>query len=384
MDRRAHFDLIAQRFGDLSVFERCPSFWLPKPAQGNVFIESLREAKVHNVGRTVAGREIVAIEYGEPEPIHAETDNLHSAIAAGVATPQPDPTAIFPAAFYGRTRRRRPVIAFQGAIHGGEHTGTVASLNLCQIIEKGTDLRGKPWARIQELARRSRILIIPWLNVDGVERWPFDNPETMTIEQSRAATNGIRADGSFHEYPAFKLMCPMPVESGGYLGSYFNDAGINLQYDFCAVERQPETAAWMRYYLKQRPDAVVVWHCNAGTLMGPPEYYLPPGHQHTLSRLAGAVHRRVAAAGFESRRLSWGDLPGMGKPFMEQTTAIYHTCGATPLMCELPMGGAGSGLTCDQLLDIGLLVIEETLEFAHDEGLRPYEFWSKVRRGLNS
>jgi len=77
--------------------------------------------------------------------------------------------------------------------------------------------------------------------------------------------------------------------------------------------------------------------------------------------------------------MSWAGLPGMGKPFIEQSTAIYHICGALPLMSELPLAHEGLDLSHDTLLDMGLTHIEEVLSFGHTEGFRPYEYWDKVK-----
>jgi hypothetical protein len=71
----------------------------------------------------------------------------------------------------------------------------------------------------------------------------------------------------------------------------------------------------------------------------------------------------------------------MGKPNMDQADAVYHACGALPLLCELPGSGAG-GFTADQMLDAGLMTIEEILRHAQCDGLRPYELWAKVRKQL--
>jgi len=202
------------------------------------------------------------------------------------------------------------------------------------------------------------------------------------MELSQACTQGITRDGEILRYPRSKTTQPIPPECMAFMGSYYNDHGVNLQYDFCAVERQPETAAWMRYYLQQRPDAAIIWHCNAGTMIGPQEEFLPVGYQHAVSRLAGAVRRRLQEEGCRTHRLSWADLPGMGKGCLNQVSATYHVCGALPVLCELPSGGEPNPLTCDELLDIGLLTIEEILHYAHTDGLRPYEFWEKVRRSL--
>ncbi|MHC4716092.1 MAG: M14 family zinc carboxypeptidase [Planctomycetota bacterium] len=372
---------IEERFGPLDRYRQCPDFWIPTPERAEALIDSLAQAAVRTIGRSAGGRDIVAIEYGPQEPTEATTDNLQSALSTSLVPP--DPTDIYPEAFYGRKRRGHPVVALQGAIHGSELTGTVASLNLCRVIETGRDLRGKAWPRLAELARQTRIVIIPWLNPDGTARWPLLNASEAPSELVQACTQGIAADGTPYTYPASKAIQPIPPAQTALMGAYYNDSGVNLQYDFCAVQRQPETTAWMAYYLRQRPDAVVVWHCNAGSLIGPPEAYLPVGHQHEINRIGAVVRRRLVGEGYPVGRLSWVDLPGMGKPAMNQVSAVYHVCGALPILCELPGGAEPNVLSCDQLLDIGLLTIEEILDHAHCDGLRPYEFWQKVKGRLS-
>lgn len=365
--------------GDLSPYQQAPAFWLATPARGLPFIRTLKEATVHSLGRSAGGRDILAIEYGQKEALDATTDNLQSAIAAKVVPP--DPTEIFPAPFYGATRREKPVVVLQGAIHGMEITGSVASLNLCRIIETGSDLRGRAWPDLQALARRVRLCIIPWLNMDGADRAPVCNCERLPGKIGEALSMGIRRNGTAFQYPAVKSLFPIPLVDSGFMGCYFNDAGFNLQYDFCRVTRQPETEAWMRYYLDERPDGVLIFHGNAGSLIGPPGHFLPVGHQLLETRVAGAVRARLQREGYGhpvAGRISWAHLPGMGKPYLDQSSAVYHASGATPVMCELPSGGEGYFCSCDDMLTIGLLVCEEVLRFAVYDGFRPYEFREKI------
>jgi len=371
---------IQAEFGDLSKYAKCPDFWVAKPDKAMPFIKTLKQAQVHTIGKSAGGRDIIAVEYGAKEPLDAATDNLCSVLASKIVPP--DPTDIFPPAFFGTKRRRKPVLALQGAIHGGELTGTVASLNLCQVIETGRDLRGKAWPRLQYLARDTRIVIIPWLNIDGAERWPIPNTSGAPARLCGLCTQGVAKDGTEYKYPAAKAFWPIPPETTAFMGSYYNDAGVNLQYDFCMPHRQPETIAWMEYYLSERPDGVVVWHCNAGSIMGPAEYFLPEGYKHEYDRLAGAVRQRLLREGYEVGRVSWAGLPGMGKPGLCQITAIYFNCGALPMLCELPTGYDLAPMSCEEMLDIGLITIEETLFYAHRDGLRPYELWDKVKKQL--
>lgn len=372
------FSPIIEQFGSLELYQSCPSYFTAKRETGMPAIDALTKAVKRQIGTSVAGVPIIALEYGEFEPLEGIcSDNLHSSLAAKIVPP--DPTDIYPASFYGSNRRRKPSLVIQGGIHGGELTGTVANINLCHVIETGKDLRGKAWPRLQELALATRLVIIPWLNPDSTDRWPLYTTEGAPRALLAACTYGVRKDGQVLSYPGFKKYGVIEPSEMAHMGSYFNDNGINLQYDLMGIDRQPETIAWMRYYLQERPDAALVWHCNDGSLMGPCEYYLPPGHQHTHSRLSGAVYARLLRDNLPVRRMSWAGLPGMGKPFIEQSTAIYHICGALPLMSELPLAHEGLDLSHDTLLDMGLTHIEEVLSFGHTEGFRPYEYWDKVK-----
>lgn len=369
---------LTRKFGSLEPWQHCPAFYTAKIETGMPAIDRLTKAKRVQIGQSVAGQPILALEYGEFEPLQdILSDNLHSSLASNIVPP--DPTDIYPPSFYGSNRRKKPSLILQGGIHGGELTGTVANINLCHVIETGADLRGKPWPRLQELALATRLVIIPWLNPDSTNRWPLYHTANAPRELLAMCTYGVKHDGEVLRYPLFKQFGVIPPQEMAFMGSYFNDNGINLQYDLMAVERQPETTAWMRYYLKERADAALVWHCNDGSLMGPCEFYLPQGHQHTHSRVSGAVYRRLSQEGLPLGRLSWAALPGMGKPFLEQSSAIYHVSGALPLMSELPLARQGLDISCDTLLDMGLIHIEEVLEFGHSEGFRPYEYQHKIK-----
>lgn len=375
-----NFSLLTAEFGDLDAYKSCPPFWIPTPETAEKLMGSLKEATIRKIGNSAGGREILTIEYGQKEELDATTDNLASALASTISTP--DPTQIFPESFYGKKRREKPVVVFQGAIHGGELTGTVGALNLCRIIEQGVDLRDQEWPRLQELARKTRLCIIPWINPDGTARWPILNPVDAPIPLLSRCTTGVKSNGEPYTYPRHKNIFPIPVEDDGYMGSYFNDHGVNLQYDFSTVERQPETQTWMRYYLEEKPDGIIISHCNAGTMIGPQEAYVPVGFQHELSRLSGAVQQRLMAEGIQVQRLSWAGLPGLGTESLSQMNAVYHVCGGMPVMTEFP-GGGYYGYTFDDLLTISLLTLEEILAYAHYDGLRPYEFWHKVKTQLN-
>jgi Zinc carboxypeptidase len=367
---------IVEEFGNLDKYNACPEFWKSLPENSMEFIESLNSATVKTIGQSVGKRAIIALEYGAREELDATANNLQSSMAAKITNP--DPTAIFPEEFYGSQRRAKPVLVLQGALHGGELTGTVASLNLCNIIETGADLRGKAWPELQAMAKQYRILIIPWLNPDGTDRAGIPCPAGMPLELYSRLTMGVNKDGSPCKYPENKKQYPVPLDNIAYLGSYYNDHGYNLQYDFCEIDRQPETKAWMKYYLAEKPDAVVAWHCDSGSMISSPPALLPVGFQHQVSRIGGAVKQSLSRKGYDITRLSWAQLPGTGKDNLTQVEAIYHVCGALPLLCELPAGTSNQPFTPDEMLDISLITLEELLFFELEDGFRPYEYRQKI------
>lgn len=373
---------IEKQFGSMLQYEQAiPDYWLSLPENSADFLSSIKKGRIVEIGRSAGGRPIIAIEYGEKEKIITESDQLSSSIAATAASTA-DPTMVFPPAFFGTQRRKNPVIIFQGALHGNEYTGTVASLNLCSILETGTDLRGTRWDKLKDAAEKCRIIVIPWLNPDGAARSLFASYVGLPGALVSMLTQGVFKDGKPLGYPV-TTGYPLKVDDFSYLGAYFNDSGFNLQYDFCSCERQPETLAWMRYYLAERPDCVINWHCNGGSMITEPEGSLPAGYQHLNSYIAGTVQRRLRREGLQLGRLSWQHLPG--KMILNQNASIYHVCGALPLCIEMPTGAIYPNTplyTHEQILDTGLYAIEEIIDCGLDDGFRPYEFRKKIIKNL--
>ena len=369
------FSVIEKLFGDLGKYRECPEFWTATPETSMKFIGSLKEAEIKVVGKSASGRDIIAIEYGAKEPLDSVLDNLAESLS--LHTSVPDPTQVFPKEFYGSVRRVKPAIVFQGAMHGGELSGTVASLNLCNVIERGVDLKGRAWPELQRMARECRIAVIPWINPDGTSRCGIPCHAGLPAKLYEVLTYGVRKNGVSYAWLEFNRKM---LADTAWLGSYYNDNGINLYYDYTEVERQPETKSWMRYYLEERPDAVLAWHCDSGSMMFVPPPLVPAGFQHQASRIGASVQRRMVVEGIKVGHQSWVQLPGFGKDLLNQASAIYHCCGALPLLCELPCGTDYRPFNPAEIVDIGLYAIEELLAYALSDGLRPFEYRPKVMK----
>jgi hypothetical protein len=362
---------------NLDAFLRAPDWWPSSIETANECLAKLPGITVKEIGQSAGGRPIVAAYWGEQEPLRTTSISLHSAMAAAVGSP--DQTKIFPEAFYGQQKRSRQVMVIQGAIHATEFEGTVAALNLLYVLAHGVDMRGKPWKRLRAEAEGMRIVVIPFANPDGRARVPIMHFAGASNDLGQAATMGFWKDGTPVKYPAHKNFYPLPLEQILFLGSYFNDAGYNLQYDFCLPRRQPETEALCQFYLDERPDVAVISHSNAGSLISNPDPYVPGPHQHQQSRVGAQIRARLLHEGYPGRRLTWAQLPGLGVTYMDQATSVYHCSGALPLLVEFPCGHSSNPVTLDQILDMGLLIFEELCFFGNRDGFRPLHQWDKTK-----
>jgi len=347
---------------------KAPPWWLTKPAEIRAYLESLEGVAVEEIGRTAGGRPIIAAAWGEREMLPGRTStSLSSAIAGGDT-----------AAFYGKGERKRQVLLFVGAAHGTEIEGTVAALNFLNVLVTGKDLRGRRQSGIAEVGRRHRFLLIPILNVDGRERaladvqWIGARPDYMSM-----LNIGLDRHGGIIRWPAAKLYFPMPKEHVKFMGTYYNDAGVNLVYDTVfGPDCQPETAALIRYCCRELPDCVILSHSNNGSLVETGSSYIPRHYRQRVDQIAAVVGMRCGRDGLAKFRIPQEPDSYAGQQFY-QSDAIHHACGALPLVVEFPCGWKGVPPTHDDILDIGLTVLEEIAAFGARYRFRPKDPSSK-------
>jgi len=330
-----------------------PSWWLTKPAEIRAFLESLDGVTVEEIGRTAGGRPLIAAAWGEAEVTPGRTSaSLGSALGGGCAD-----------AFYGTARRARQSILFVGAAHGVEMEGTVAALNFLNILATGRDLRGRDQPAVAAAGRKHRFVLIPVLNVDGRERaldhvhWINCNPDYHSL-----ITQGRTKAGEILRWPTSKLVFPVPVDEMELLGAYFNDAGVNLVYDTpFGGDCQPETKALLSFCCRERPDLVILSHSNNGSLVEPPGNYMPAHVRARVAHLAAVVGMRCSREGHVKRGIPL--RPGYNEYQHYQDDGIHHACGAVPLVIEFPCGWQNLPDNHDDILDIGLTVLEEISVF---------------------
>jgi len=341
-----------------------PPWWLTRPDEIRAFLESLKGVQVEEIGRTAGGRPIVAAAWGEREMLPGRTStSLASAIAGG------DPSA-----FYGKGDRKRQVILFAGGAHGTEFDGTVAALHYLNILVTGKDLLGRDHPKVAEEGRKHRFIVIPLLNVDGRVRaldhvtWINCNAEYFSM-----VTQGLKKDGTLLEWPTSKLTYPLAVQDFKVLGTYFNDAGVNLVYDTpFGGDCQPETTALLRYCRREMPDLVILSHSDNGSLVQEPSSYIPAHYRQRSDQIGAVVGMRCAREGFAKTRIPQSPHSYAGEQYY-QSDGVYHASGALPIVVEFPCGWQSVPPTHRDILDIGLAVLDEISIFGNRYRFRPRE-----------
>jgi hypothetical protein len=351
-------------FGDQGTVDarQAPVWWLSRPDEVESFIRELRGVEVFELGRSAGNRPILAAAWGQREDLPGRTSaSLASAIAGG------DPQA-----FYGHGQRQRQGFLFLGAAHGTEIEGTVAALNFLNVLATGQDLRGKAWPRLAEAGRQLRVVVVPFLNIDGRERFrEFRQFIGLHPDDYRLITNGRWKNGELLGWPESKLHHPVPTDRVEVLGSYYNDHGVNLVYDDALGGTcEPETRALVQFLRSERPDCVLCSHSNNGSLVEPGSSFIPAHFRQRVVEIGALVGSRCQREGKKKFGIPTRTDQYSGPTFY-QTDVIYHCCGALPLLVEFPCGYQNLPDNPDEILDIGLLALEEVVAFGTAYRFRP-------------
>jgi hypothetical protein len=339
-----------------------PEFYRTTLAGVERTLSELKRGSAKEIGRSPGGRPLWGVAYGEFEPI-ARTANLSAALAAK----RPD-------AFFGKQPRKGQVMLVTSAIHGGEMESIAAVLNLISLMETGRDLKGQAWPDLQMLCEKLRLVIVPCLNPDGRARIPADDPTTWSQDEEEKYRHGLHRDGSFITWPACKVPHPRNPKADGFLGGYFNDAGVNPTHGvFLSPEVAPETHAALALALAETPDLVLDLHsCGVGPFLIVGDAALPASYQNRQHYLDGflrrslrdrlGIHRTWTTMGFEGA--------------LTFTTACYHACGALPIVFEGPNGAQeGFRYSHAQIVDMYLTMFEAVMTVGVEEGFRPHPEW---------
>lgn len=333
-----------------------PEFWVGDLDRLARHIDGLQRATNATLCVTPGGRAIRLVSYGMKETV-AHLANYNSAIGARE-----------PAAYMDKAARKKPVVFFVGPVHGHEVEGLTGLVNLIQIMETGKDLRGRDQTALRQLGDRCRLLIVPTGNPDGLARFEPRSLQGMTGADLRFWGQGTWKDDTLCGWPQVKRQHPMTGANVGFLGCYFDDAGINPMHDEFFAPMGPEAAAILKVAREEGPDLVVSLHSHESTpaLLRPA--YVPLEVQQDLRSLATSYYALLDERNlphdspFEARAEG-----GKNPESFNLASALYHTCGAGSFTFECPHGLTdGCQVTLEQILDIQLTLYEAMLRHVPD------------------
>ncbi|HIQ21824.1 MAG TPA: hypothetical protein EYH34_11400 [Planctomycetes bacterium] len=339
-----------------------PAFWIGDVADLPGRWAKLTRAEVRRIAVSPGGRPLHLIAYGQKErcPRHA---NFNSAIGGR------DPTA-----YMDKASRQKPVVYFVGPVHGHEVEGLTGLVSLIQVMETGRDLRGRAQPELRRLGDRCRLLIVPAGNPDGIARFEPRAIHGMPLDVFQFWAMGTWSDDTVAMWPDSKRQHPRTGPRVGYLGCYFNDAGINPMHDEFFVPMGPEAPAILKVAMQEGPDLAVSLHSHgsAPALLRPA--YVPLEVQDEVRRLALRCYGLLEKRGLP-RGGAFRPAPEQGNPPapFNLVSALYHISGATAFTFECPHGVAGekySQVTFEQILDIQLTLYEAMLQHAVEEHSR--------------
>jgi len=335
-----------------------PTSYVTNPDAVSKTLSSLTVGDVTELGKSYGGRSIVAVRYGEFEPIDRRA-NLSSAHSAR------DPEA-----FFGSRKKR--VLVISSAVHGAEIESIAGVMNLISVLESGQDLKGNKWPTISEGAAGLRIVIVPITNPDGRVRIPSDDQLEWSNDQMETYRHGADVDGKPVEWiPGCFSPHPQRFEERSVMGGYFNDAGVNPSHGaFFDRDISPEAHLLSDLAYDETADCFLDLHsCGSG-----PFFITGMGALSTEF-----IGRQTNIDGAWRVRMRQRQLPApnwvnklSGRKAMGLAGVIHHRSGSLPLCFE---GGSGSrysgGNIHQQIIDTYLTLFETLIEIGVTEGYKP-------------
>ncbi len=334
-----------------------PEWWIGDVKGLALRLESLSRGKATVIAATPGNRPLHLVAYGEKEPV-AHNANFNSAIGARE-----------PAAYMDKAARKKPVVLFVGPVHGHEVEALAGLVNLIQIMETGKDLRDRDQQRLQKLGEQCRLLIVPAGNPDGIARFEPRALHGMEGDDIRFWGQGTWKDDTLCDWPRVKRQHPMVGDNVGFLGCYFNNAGINPMHDEFFDPMGPEAPAILKVAHEEGPDLAVSLHSHESNpaLLRPA--YVPTEIQEDIRSLAKECNALLAAQDLPRGGLFKVGPEGGARPSpFNLTSALYHVSGAGAFTFECPHGvQTGCRVTLDEILDIQLTLYEAMLQHEIDK-----------------
>ncbi|TVS20407.1 MAG: hypothetical protein EA424_04115 [Planctomycetaceae bacterium] len=354
-------------YGDRMTYEEAkqrmnppplPEFWVGDVADLPARWEQLRVGKCEVIATSPGGRPLHLITYGEREDMPRRA-NFNSAVGARNL-----------ADYLDKEAREKPVIFFVGPVHGHEVEALTGLVNLIQIMETGRDLTGRERGELRELGQRCRLLILPAGNPDGIARFEPRTAFGMTHAEFQFWGQGTWSDHRIAYWPDSKREHPRTESETGFLGCYFNDAGVNPMHDEFFAPMSTEAPAILKVAMQEGPDLAVSLHSHQAVPVLLRPAYVPLDEQQRVIALAEYCYELYDARGLPHGKPFTAQAEGGPRPAsFNLTSALYHISGATSFTFECPHGiddPRACQVTLEEILEIQLTLYQAMMQFALD------------------
>ncbi len=332
-----------------------PDFWKNNLKDIDEVVASVKKGRVTTT-YSPGKRPVYLVEYGKANDHSYRTANFNSAAGARDIT-----------CYVDKSREDvKPSVFIVGAMHGGEFEGTVGILNFISLMEKGVDLAGNPYPAFEGIDEKMHILLIPCANPDGRARVPVDSYKDMSAEEFRYYAQGTWKDGSLANWPQCKKVHPIK-DASDFLGSYFDDNGVNLMHDDFFDPMSEITKFIMDTLDKYVPDVTCLLHGGSGSkqhILKP--NFVPYYYKEEVHKIMLRLSQRVRAHGLEMAETGLSAIEDT-PPFMFNAVSAYIAkCGTLCFTYESNQGIGGEKLcyTPDIIYKQHMLLFEECFDYA--------------------
>lgn len=336
-----------------------PLYWKNSLEDIDRVVKAVSKGKTSLLCKSAGDRDIYLVQYGEPNDLNRMA-NYSSATGAKDPSRYADKSG----------DDYVPTVLLVGATHGGELEGIVAILNLISLLETGKDLAGEENRELLEATEGVNLLLIPCLNPDGRARISFNSFIGKKLETARHYFQGTWKDGSLCNWPECKAVHPI-LDHVDFLGSYFNDDGVNFMHDNFFSPMAKETVALLGLCENWVPDITILLH--GGGNMNPAllqPSYVPKYMNKAIYDLAINVKEAADNRGYVDM-FQILDIPcdkGAYPPAsFNLTSACSHIMGEICITFESNQGlDYNNPHTPDEIYSAHKFLFEETFRYAKE------------------
>ena len=284
----------APRFKPIEIpgLEPRPDFWKVRPQEIMDLCERAKKcSRKEIIAHTPLGYPVYALFYGDFADAPPQTN--WSAGSASTTWKN----------YMGNPPPAKQTFLFVAGIHGAEPECVAGAVNLIQMLETGTDFRGKSAPALLDLISKYRFIIVPCANMDGRAISP-DHLRGCGWHDFHAASQGTWKDGSLVGWRGSKSWFPLPLDKVSYPGGYPNADGYNIMHDAAPGDiRTEEARGLLKLAARWRVDAVLNGHSYefAPTAITPSAVGLPENVLR-VNAITDRINAAIHAAGLNPNK----------------------------------------------------------------------------------